>query len=146
MKTQIRTSTKFMLLALVTAGVSAVMTAPGSAQKASSSGSQTCANPSEARDQAAGPDTRCLRKPKEGQSWEQWWEQRGADNAKKTAPNGQPRRFDTGRQIHRDDGSVVVFHDGPRGGLGSITQGGYTRNYTTPGTVGGGSSKGKKPR
>ncbi|HET9688287.1 MAG TPA: hypothetical protein VFP79_14045, partial [Pseudolabrys sp.] len=99
MKPQIRTSTKFVLLAVTAVGLSAVMTVPASAQVFKPRGGQTCDNPSTARDKVKKPDYRCLRKPKEGESFEKWQERQAAANAKLKAPNGKPRRDDVGRII-----------------------------------------------
>src|SRR5262245_33844323 len=119
MKTQIRISTKYVLLALVAAGLSAVITASASAQVFKSR-DQTCDNPSTARDKSLKPETRCLRKPKEGQALKRWfekWADKGAANAKKSFyPGGPPRR------------DYIPANGGSGGGGG------------------GGSSKGKKPR
>ena len=121
MKVQIRTSTKFLLLALAAAGVIAVMTAPASAQVFKPRGGQTCDNPSTARDKVQKPDYRCLRAPKEGRAFEKWFEKhadQGFANAKKPLVPGGPLRRD---------------YIPANGGGGS-------------GGGGGGSSKGKKPR
>jgi hypothetical protein len=116
MKMQIRTSGKFVLLALVAAGLSGVMTAPASAQVFKPRGGQTCDNPSTARDKVQKPDYRCLRAPKKGRAFERWfekWADKGSANANKPLVPGGPSRRD---YIPANGGG------------------------------GGGSSKGKKPR
>src|SRR5262245_16261287 len=110
-----KTSMKFVLLAL---SLTAVMTAPASAQVFKPR-DQTCANPSTARDKSLKPETRCLR-PKSGSLYERWSEKiasQGAANANKPlVPGGPPRRD-------------YIANGGGGGGGG-----------------GGGSSKGKKSK
>src|SRR5262245_7164496 len=112
-----KASTKFVLLALFAAGLSAVMTATGSAQVFQPR-DQTC-NPSTARDKTLRPDTRCLRRPKEGSAFEKWWEKNAAQGYKRAQEPLVP-----GGPLRRD---YVPANSGGGGG-------------------GGGSSKGKKPK
>jgi hypothetical protein len=111
-----KSSTKFVLLALAAAGLSGAMTAPTSAQVFKPRGDQTCDNPSTARDKSLKPETRCLR-PKSGPAFERWMNQQIAGGNPKASqplvPGGPPRRD----------------YDAPNGGV----------PYPAP-------SKGKKPR
>jgi hypothetical protein len=114
-----KSSTKSVLFAFTAAAMSAVMTAPSSAQVFKSR-DQTCANPSTARDKVQKPEYRCLR-PKSGWLHERWSEKianQGFANANKPlVPGGPPRR------------DYIPANSGSSSGGG-----------------GGGSSKGKKPR
>jgi hypothetical protein len=117
-----KASMKSVFLACAAAGLSAVLTAPASAQVFKSRGAQTCDNKSTARDRSLKPETRCFQAPKEGQAYEKWfekWADQGLANAKKPlVPGGPPRRD-------------YIPANGGGGGSGG---------------GGGDNSKGKKPR
>jgi hypothetical protein len=118
-----KASMKSVLLALAAAGLSAVMTAPGSAQVFKPR-DQTCDNKSTARDKTLRPDTRCLQGGPRKEKWDDArvdrliaddrGYNRASANANKPLVPGGPQRRD------------YVPADGGGGG--------------------GGSSKGQKPR
>jgi len=133
--TSMKTSTKFATLAFGAASLIALMGSPASAQ---SVGGSKCSTIRE-----IDKKTQCLTRAtdqiqdKEGDQGPR--DQRALGNSR--APSGRPRWQDPARIVIRQDGAVIVFHDGPNRGLGSITKDGFTRNYTIPGRGGSGGKR-----
>src|SRR5262245_16231745 len=108
-------STKFVTLAVGVASLIALAAAPASAQSVTTNCSTT---------REMNKTTQCLTRPddptqdKEGDLLRS--DQKISGSA--TAPSGKPRWQDPARIVIRQDGAVIVFHDGPNRGLGSITK------------------------
>jgi hypothetical protein len=118
-------STKSVLLALAVAGLSAVITAPVSAQVFKPR-DQTCDNKSTARDKTLRPDTRCLQG---GPRKEKWDDSRVDRFLANDLTSGQARA----------NANKPLVPGGP-------LRRDYVPTNLGSGGGGGGSSKGKKPR
>ena len=125
-----KSSIKFVLLTLAAAGLSAVMTAPTSAQVFKPR-DQTCANPSTARDNRK-VEERCLRG---GPGKEKWQDQKATETLK-DGPAFE--KWMAKNAVANENANKPLVPGGP-----------MRRDYIPANSGsggGGGSSKGKKPR
>jgi hypothetical protein len=101
-----KSSTKFVLLALAAAGLTAVVTLPASAQQFKPRGDQTCDNPSTARDKVLKPGDRCFRVAPDS-----YKEQQRITSFVKANPP------DTTTTTNRPDGTTKYVFEGSRNGV-----------------------------
>jgi hypothetical protein len=141
-----KASTKSALFAFAAAALSAVMTAPASAQVFKPR-DQTCDNPSTARDKSLKPETRCLK----GGPLKEKYQDQQAQRISSFVTANPPK---TSTVVPNKDGSNRVIVRGKDGNgvpyqivySGSGTVGYGSAAGINPGKGGGGSTKGRSPR